>query len=193
MKYIRAVYGHGGRPGYDKEWRGDKDLAGGGELLDQGAHLVDLIRWMVGEPILAIGKTVQYVWNVGDMEDNAFGLFTWEDGKIAQFHTSWTQWKNRFQFQLYGTLGALEVEGLGGSYGTETLTHYRRNLAGGAPEVETMTFEGPDESWLKEWHDFVTAIRTGGQFMGTPEEGVGVMRLIDGLYRSSRCGQEVSL
>src|SRR5215813_1523602 len=47
--FIRCRYGHGGRPGYDKEWRANPEISGGGELLDQGIHVVDLFRWFLGD------------------------------------------------------------------------------------------------------------------------------------------------
>jgi predicted dehydrogenase len=62
LMFIRAVYGHGGRPGYDKEWRADPDLAGGGELLDQGVHIVDLCRWFLGDFAEVFGFISTYVW-----------------------------------------------------------------------------------------------------------------------------------
>jgi len=65
LMFIRAVYGHGGRPGYDKEWRADAELSGGGELLDQGVHLVDLCRWFLGDFSEAIGFTSTYFWDLG--------------------------------------------------------------------------------------------------------------------------------
>ena len=46
--FIRGRYGHGGRVGYDREWRADPALSGGGELIDQGVHLIDLSRWFLG-------------------------------------------------------------------------------------------------------------------------------------------------
>ena len=158
LMFIRAVYGHGGRPGYDKEWRADADLSGGGELLDQGVHIVDLCRWFLGDFAEVFGSTATYFWDLGhfesagrdspraangqsvapssiSLEDNAFALLRTADGRVAQFHTSWTQWKNRFSFEVFGRDGYLRVEGLGGSYGVERLEVGRaqagRRRAGG--------------------------------------------------------------
>ena len=63
--FVRAVYGHGGRPGYEKEWRGDAGLSGGGELLDQGVHIVDLCRWFMGSLVEVFGSTATYSWDLG--------------------------------------------------------------------------------------------------------------------------------
>jgi predicted dehydrogenase len=77
-------------------------------------------------------------------------------------HVSMTQWKNRFSFEVFGELGSLEVEGLGGSYGVERLVSTRRRLEGGSPDMEEQSFPGPDESWTAEWADFATALRRAG-------------------------------
>ena len=71
---IRCIYGHGGRPGYEKEWRASKDLCGGGELLDQGIHVVDLFRWFLGEFEEVFGRIDTFYWNM-EVEDNAFAVF----------------------------------------------------------------------------------------------------------------------
>jgi predicted dehydrogenase len=205
--FIRAVYGHGGRPGYDKEWRADASLSGGGELLDQGVHILDLCGWFMGEFSEVFVMAGTFAWNLGcwpskpepapghseggrarRLEDNAFALLRAPDGRIAQFHTSWTQWKNRFSFEVFGQAGALAVEGLGGSYGTESLSLTRRRAHGGPPFVETEAFGGPDDSWRLEWQEFVNAIHEGREPLANGDDGLRTMRLIDALYESARTG-----
>ena len=189
---IRARYGHGGRPGYEKEWRGNRDLAGGGELTDQGVHVLDLIHWFAGEPKEVFAYTQTAVWPLGSLEDSAFALMKFESGAIAQFHTAWTQWKNMFSFEVFGKLGSLTVDGLGRSYGPETFTVARRKKEGGAPFMERTVFDEEDISWAAEWKEFVDAIETGSPYMGTPSDGVTVMTLLDALYRSTQAGQPVA-
>jgi predicted dehydrogenase len=196
------------RPGYDKEWRADPDMAGGGELLDQGVHIVDLSRWFLGEFAEAYARTSTYYWNLGfypsqpaaeasspgaQLEDNAFALLSTTDGKVAQFHTSWTQWKNRFSFEVFGQDGYVRVEGLGGSYGTETLTLGRRKPGSGAPDEERFEYPGPDLSWQAEWDEFAAAIRDGRQPMASGEDAVETMRVTQALYASAATGQSVRL
>jgi predicted dehydrogenase len=209
LLFIRAVYGHGGRPGYDKEWRADADLAGGGELLDQGVHVIDLCRWFLGDFTEVFGITATYFWGndggpqtadgaqrsavSGRLEDNAFALLRTADGRVAQFHTSWTQWKNRFTFEIFGADGYLRVEGLGGSYGPERLEVGRRKTEGGAPQVETTEFPGPDLSWQAEWKEFTSAIREGRQPLASGEDGLAAMRIVAALYESARTGRLVHL
>jgi predicted dehydrogenase len=224
LMFIRAVYGHGGRPGYDKEWRADGVLAGGGELLDQGVHILDLCRWFMGDFAETIALTGTFTWDLGffptsrdagilpasvergagilpasdpspqrRLEDNAFALLRTADGRIAQFHTSWTQWKNLFSFEVFGQAGSLCIHGLGGSYGTETLTITHRSSEGGAPKQETEQFAGPDDSWRLEWREFVTAVNVQRQPLANGEDGLKAMELVDALYQSAWTGQVVKL
>lgn len=190
---IRARYGHGGRPGYEKEWRGSKELAGGGELTDQGVHVLDLIQWFAGVPQDVFGFVQTAVWPLDPLEDSAFALMRFGSGAIAQFHTTWTQWKNLFSFEVFGKKGSLVVEGLGRSYGPETLTVSLRKPQGGAPLQEKTTYDEEDISWAAEWADFVRAIDTDAPYYGAPAEGVAVMKMLDGIYRAAETKQVVGL
>jgi len=208
LMFIRAVYGHGGRPGYEKEWRANPEVSGGGELLDQGVHIVDVCRWFMGDFAEAFGFTSTYFWMsdrrpptadggqsvvCGRVEDNAFALLRTADGRVAQFHTSWTQWKNLFTFEVFGRDGYVRVDGLGGSYGTETLIVGHRRPQSGPPVEERFEFHGPDLSWQAEWQEFTSAIREDRQPLANGEDGLQVMRLIDAIYESARTGTVVRL
>jgi predicted dehydrogenase len=185
---IRARYGHGGRPGYEREWRGNPQLAGGGELTDQGVHVVDLINWFAGVPDEAFAYVSTAVWPIAPLEDNAFGLLRWKNGRVATLHTSWTQWKNLFSFEVFGSDGSLSVEGLGGSYGVERLIAAKRNPQGGVPATSERAFEGPDVSWRDEWTDFTNAVLHDAPYWGTPDDGLAAMRALHALYASARDG-----
>lgn len=193
LYFLRAVYGHGGRPGYDREWRGNAELAGGGELLDQGVHILDLCRWYLGEMHEVVGVTPRWFWDVAPLEDNAFVLLRNSQGQVANFHTSWTQWKNRFSFEVFGRDGYVKVEGLGGSYGVETLTVGHRLPESGPPREEQIVFEGADNSWQDDWEDFVDAIETGRPPEVSGAEGVEVMKLVEAVYKASRDSEWVVL
>jgi predicted dehydrogenase len=180
--FINAVYGHGGRPGYEEEWRGDPELAGGGELLDQGVHLIDLSRWFLGNLDLVSAVTPRWYWEVAPLEDNAFVLLQAPSGQVADLHTSWTLWKNGFSFEVLGREGYVRVDGLGGSYGVETLTVGHRKAEGGVP-LETITrFEHPDQSWEGDWRDLISSIELERDPEVGPEGGLAVMRLVDEIY-----------
>jgi predicted dehydrogenase len=182
----RARYGHGARPGYEREWRGNLELAGGGELTDQGVHVADLLHWFIGVPESVFAVTQTAVWPLGELEDNAFAILRYAGGRIATFHTSWTQWKNLFSLEVFGEQGSLAVDGLGGSYGDETLTIAHRAAQGGAPLMERLVFDGPDLSWRDEWADFVSGIIDGRPYLGGPTDGVIAMETLAALYRSAR-------
>jgi predicted dehydrogenase len=190
---IRAAYGHGGRPGYDQEWRGDPELAGGGELLDQGVHIVDLCRWFMGEFTEVTGMLGTWFWQVAPLEDNGFSLLRTAAGQIATIHTSWTQWKNLFRFEVFGRDGYLLVEGLGGSYGMERLTLGVRRPESGPPNQEAWEFPGLDISWQAEWEEFKAAIAEQRQPLGNGYDGYQAARVIDAIYESVRTGKMVVL
>ena len=191
IMFIRSRYGHGGRPGYEKEWRSDKDLCGGGELLDQGVHLIDLARWFIGNFESAYAILPTYFWKISPLEDNAFVLLRTPSGKIFQFHASWTNWKNILSFEIFGIDGYLQIDGLGGSYGTEKLIWGKRNRKGGVPNIQEFVFEGEDNSWSLEWEDFKQGILNGRSFVGTGEDGLEVMKTIAAIYKSAGINQTV--
>src|SRR3989344_1799984 len=176
LMYIKTTYGTGGRPGYEKEWRMDKKLSGGGELIDQGVHLIDLSRWFMGEITESKSELLTSFWPV-KVEDNAF---VWLKNKnvLAELHASWTEWKNRFVFEVYGTKGYLKIEGLGGSYGAETLTWGVR-IPGAAPREKSWEFSGEDKSWVKEWVNFRQAIMGRIKLNGSGKDGLMVLGLVE--------------
>ena len=190
---LRAAYGHGGRPGYEREWRGDPVLAGGGELLDQGVHLVDLSRWFLGDFARVSGAVGTWVWRVEPLEDNGFALLQTADGRVATLHTSWTQWRNLFRLEVLGTEGLATVGGLGGSYGPETLVHTRRRPGGGAPDERQWVFETGEVAWIEEWEEFAGAVRDGREPLGSASDGYEAARLVDAIYESGRTGRTVRL
>ena len=98
--FIRARYGHGGRLGYDREWRANPELSGGGELIDQGVHLVDLAYWFLGEFTKIEGHAATYFWDM-PVDDNAFISLRTASGQTAWLHVSCTEWKNFFIRNLW--------------------------------------------------------------------------------------------
>lgn len=195
--FIRAHYGHGGRPYMETEWRASKDLCGGGELLDQGVHLIDLCRWFVGEVKSVFGQVETKFWDI-EVEDNAFMLLKiidntdsnqyWHNESMtsvidAQLHVSWTNWKNSFQFEIYGSEGYLKINGLGGWYGKETLEFGLKNL-GKVPNIRTYAYDS-DDSWAKEWENLKESINNNVQPIGNYEDGLKANTIIEAVYKSS--------
>jgi predicted dehydrogenase len=105
---LRCRYGHGGRAGYEREWRADR-LSGGGELLDQGVHALDLFRWFAGEFTEVTAMLSSAFWPI-EVEDNVFCLLRSAEGATASLHASWMQWKNLFSFEVFGDRGYLVVD-----------------------------------------------------------------------------------
>jgi predicted dehydrogenase len=161
IMYVRGRYGHGGRLGYEDEWRAQPELSGGGELMDQGMHLLDLSHWLLGPLPLQSGLLRTNFWPVA-VEDNAV-LTLGETGETqapwATFHVSWTEWKNDFALEIYCKRAKLQVTGLWGSYGPQVLRIYRMGPQLGPPEVDVVEYGDEDRSWAAEWEHFRTAVR----------------------------------
>lgn len=157
LMFLRGRYGHGGRIGYDKEWRADPALSGGGELIDQGVHLIDLARWFLGDLPKVDGFAATYFWQM-PVDDNAFLLLRTADDKAAFLHVSCTEWKNLFSMEIYGRTGKLQIDGLGGSYGVERLTFYRMLPEMGPPETTSWEYPRGDQSWELEFREFLDDI-----------------------------------
>lgn len=189
---IRARYGHGGRPGMEKEWRASLHLCGGGELLDQGVHVIDLIRWFGGEITEVYGRVETSFWDI-EVEDNAMAIMQTVSGASAQFHVSWTNWKNLFSFEVHGSEGYLKVDGLGGSYGDETLEFGRRRREGGRPETEVFNFPKVDMSWHREWQEFIAAIEQQREPVGGGDDGLKANVVIEAMYESSASRRAVRI
>lgn len=183
LLFIRARYGHGGRVGYEREWRADPDIAGGGELIDQGIHLIDLSRWFLGEFSSVVGFTPTYFWDM-PVEDNAFLLLRTPRDQVAWLHASWTEWKNTFCFEIAGRDGKLQVDGLGGSYGTERLTYYRMLPEMGPPDVEEWSWPGADGSWRTEWDQFAAAVEAGAPVRSTIEGARAALTIVSQAYQN---------
>ena len=192
LMFIRGRYGHGSRPGMEKEWRSSKDLCGGGELLDQGVHLIDLSRWVSGEIRTAFGKVDTKFWSI-EVEDNGFMFLQTENNTDIQLHVSWTNWKNVFSFEIFGTEGYLKIEGLGGSYGPETLEFGKRKPEGGRPDVQFFEFPPEDISWVEEWQEFKSAIEEGREPVGNGLDGLRANQVIEAVYKSSETGKIINL
>jgi predicted dehydrogenase len=180
-QYVRGRYGHGGRPGYDREWRAVPELSGGGEAIDQGMHLVDLARWFLGEFTEATGATATYFWDM-PVEDNVFMLLRTGNGGIAQLHASWTEWKNLFSFELTGRNGKIEITGLGGSYGTERITYYKMLPEMGPPETTAWEYPMADASWRLETEAWLADIAAGRPSSPGIRDAQAALRVIERVY-----------
>lgn len=185
LMFVRGRYGHGGRTGYELEWRSLPQISGGGELLDQGVHLIDLAGWFLGPFVHIDGFAHTYFWNMA-VEDNGFMLLRDGQDRVAQLHASCTEWKNLFSFEIYGRHGKLHVEGLGGSYGVERLYFYRMLPEMGPPETTIWEFPGEDLSWSRELDAFCGFVEQ----RATPKPGLNeareALRVVEKIYGNSK-------
>jgi predicted dehydrogenase len=184
LMFLRARYGHGGRIGYDREWRADPKLSGGGELIDQGAHLIDLARWFLGDFPVVQGFAHTYYWNM-PVDDNAFMILRTGDNKTAFLHASCSEWKNTFSLEIYGRAGKIDISGLGGSYGIERIAFYRMLPQMGPPETTIWEYPMADDSWAFEFAAFVDDIRAKRAPGPGVADAVAVLRIIEQVYKDS--------
>ena len=185
LMFIRGRYGHGGRVGYDREWRADPAISGGGELLDQGVHLIDLARWFLGEFTVVEGHSGTYYWDM-PVDDNAFLSLRTKNGQTAWLHASCTEWKNMFSFEIYGRDGKLQVDGLGGSYGVERLSHYQMRPEMGPPETTIWEYPGEDTSFKLELSSFVDSITGGVRHGPGLGDALKALEIVESIYRTSK-------
>jgi predicted dehydrogenase len=194
LSFMRVRYGHGGRLGYESEWRAQPEQSGGGELIDQGVHILDLIHWFFGPLPLRASFVTTSFWNM-PVDDNA--VLTVADAgpaapgqgapppRWATFHVSCSEWKNTFSLELYGRTGKVLVSGLGGSYGVETLTYYRMLPQMGPPEIEQREFTGPDRSWALDLQNLVSHLSSGTPLWGDLASARYALEVVRDAYRQS--------
>jgi len=192
LLFLRCRYGHGGRAGYEKEWRANPAESGGGVLLDQGIHALDLFRWFLGEFEDVSAVLARAFWPA-PVEDNAFCTLRTPAGQVASLHVSWTQWKNLFSFEVFGEKGYLLIEGLGASYGRERLVIGQRPAEFGPPTEVFVEYDDEDSSWAKEWAEFVSAICEDRSPLADGFDGWQALRLVQAAYESAQTGRAVSL
>ncbi|HLL92087.1 MAG TPA: Gfo/Idh/MocA family oxidoreductase [Solirubrobacteraceae bacterium] len=163
LMHLRARYGHGGRLGYDREWRAFPERSGGGELIDQGMHLLDLTHWLAGPLPLYSALLRTHFWDT-PVEDNAALILGERDSRTAPWamlHVTWTEWKNMFSLEAYCEHAKIQVDGLVRSYGPQRLRVYRMSPELGPPEMQEIDYPDEDRSWELEWQSFAHAIEAG--------------------------------
>lgn len=187
---IRGVYGKAGNRNFANEWRNNFDLSGGGILLDQGIHMLDLICYFIGRVTLVKSIVNNLVWKEIPTEDSALAILRTNDGKIASLHSCAVQWKHKFDMDIICSNGYIALNGIltpSQSYGEETITYYKKDLCEktgklGRPMEHTLCFDS-DESWEYEIGEFYDVIKKGEPVrQGTSEQAVNVMKLVMDIY-----------
>ncbi|MHB8565645.1 MAG: Gfo/Idh/MocA family protein [Nitrososphaerales archaeon] len=190
--FIRARYGHGGRAGYEGQWRSDPKLVAGGQLMEHGIHVVDLFRMLLGDFKTAVGFTSTNYWPIAPLEDNAFALFRNGKNQAAFLHSSLTQWRNLFSFEVGGENAFASIDGLGGGYGVEKAILNPREFDKPFRE-EVIEFRGEDKSWSLELSDFIDSIQNGKEPSGSGKDGLEALRMVLAIYESSRQSRPIEI
>lgn len=190
LLWMRGVYGKSGGMGFEQNWRSKREIAGGGILLDQGIHMLDLFRAFCGDFDEVKSLVGNSFWKI-DVEDNAFALLRNREGQVAMLHSSSTQWKHTFSLEIFLSEGYIAVNGILSStrsYGRETLIVARRQFEpNGYPEGtprEEITYFDEDRSWAREVEEFADAIvHDQPVTIGTAEDALRVMELVFRIYQ----------
>lgn len=183
---LRGVYGKSQmiRFDVDTNWRIDRALAGGGILLDQGIHMVDLMRLFAGEFVEVHSYISNGFWE-HDVEDNAYALMRTEDGVVALLQSSATQWRHTFNLDITLERGAIVLSGILSStksYGAETLRLvFKGENDAGDPREQTTRYNA-DNSWGKEVAAFAAAIDGAPVVSGSSEDALRTMELVYRIY-----------
>lgn len=193
LLWMKGTYGKAGSIDYNKNWRNYKNKSGGGILIDQGIHMLDLMRYLSGEEFEKINSFVTNAyWNI-EVEDNAFAIMKTFSNTIAMLHSSATHWKHKFLLEMYFEEGYINLDGiLSGtrSYAPETLVVGRREFeditfAMGKPKESITWFEN-DDSWEIEIREFLNAIIKHEKVKnGTSQDAYKTLMLIEKIYNNS--------
>ena len=183
---LRGIYGKSQLVTFDQDsWRTRRDLAGGGVLLDQGIHMLDLIRLFGGEFTQVHSFIDNSHWG-HDVEDNAYALMRAEDGTVAMLHSSATQWRHSFRLEIALDKGAIVLSGIlsgSKSYGAETLTVMRIGENDMGDPREDITRYNHDPSWSDEIAEFAEAIINDNEITnGSADDALKTMRLVYQIY-----------
>lgn len=182
---VRGVYGKSKIVPFEGSWRSERKYAGGGILLDQGIHMVDLMRLFCGEFVEIKSYVSNNYWKC-DVEDNVYALMKDEKGRVAMLHSSATQWQHRFLLEIAFAEGYLELQGLltsTKSYGQERLVVGKRNESSTGTEREEIITYLNDNSWRDEIHEFAdSVIQDKPVLHGDIKDALATIKLVYGIY-----------
>tara|TARA_B100000965_G_scaffold401945_1_gene426859 strand:- start:968 stop:2026 length:1059 start_codon:yes stop_codon:yes gene_type:complete len=184
---LRGLYGKSKFISYTdiSHWRTERSIAGGGILLDQGIHMVDLMRLFAGE-FTDIHSFVSNAYWKHNVEDNAYALMRTADGVVGMLHSSATQWRHRFSLDITLEKGALILSGIlsgSKSYGAETLTVVHADDDDQGDPKEDVTRYNHDPSWADEIADFADAIVSERPITeGSSDDALKTMQLVFRIY-----------
>jgi predicted dehydrogenase len=182
---LRGVYGKSKILSFRSDWRTKRALAGGGILLDQGIHMVDLLRHFAGE-FRDIHSFISNSYWKHDVEDNAYALMRTAEGVVAFLHSSATQWRHRFQLEIALSGGSIILSGIlsgSKSYGSETITVVTHDGDDSGDPREQTTLYNRDNSWRDEIFEFVDSILADKPVaVGSSMDALRTMHLLYRIY-----------
>lgn len=186
--WMRGRYGKSVDKSYYDNWRAKKKFAGGGILIDQGIHMLDLFLFLGGDFDTIHASVSNLYWNL-NVEDNVFAtLENSKTGLAASLHSTMTQWRHLFSLEVFLEKGYFVLNGLktsSNTYGEEILTIAKnRSVAPAATweDEKNITYHS-DKSWESEVDHFITTIKNNGKIkIGNSDDAIKLMRIIDKIY-----------
>ena len=183
---VRGVYGKSSIIPFSGGWRSKRELSGGGILLDQGIHMVDLMRLFCGEFEEVKSFVSNDFWK-HDVEDNAFAIMKDEKGRIAMLNSSATQWQHKFNLEISLSQGYIELHGIlsgSKSYGEEKIIIGNRDQLSKNGQMQSKTIKFlEDNSWKDEIYEFASSVINNKPIStGTSYDALETMKLVYSIY-----------
>lgn len=183
---IRGVYGKSSIIPFSKGWRSERRYAGGGILLDQGIHMLDMIRYFAGDFDEIKSFVSNDYWH-HDVEDNAYAIMRNKNGCVAMIHSTATQWQHKFRLELSLEDALIELGGIlsgSKSYGQEKLTVVPRKEGSSVGSFNEMTTSYLDDnSWRDEVNEFADFILNDKPVInGNSHDALKVMEMVYRVY-----------
>ena len=183
---LRGLYGKSRVIPFSGGWRSQRELAGGGILLDQGVHMLDLMRYFCGEFIEVKSFISNHYWN-HDVEDNAYALMKDTSGRIAMLNSSATEWQHKFRLEIALTEGYINLSGIlsgSKSYGEEKIVFGKRDDESNNGQMKSNTLQFlSDNSWIDEINEFANAIINNKKIVsGNSKDALETMKLVFKIY-----------
>lgn len=185
LMFMKINYGHGARLGYGKEWRFNPSLSGGGQLIDQGTHAIDISMIFLGNLKGIKSNIKSYFWKK-NIDDNNFLILEFDQKLVSFIHTSCTEWKNTFNLEIYGKIGKIKIFGKGGSYGEEKLILYKMNPRKfGVPKIQEWSFVKKNNTFEKEYKYFLSLIKNKNYQNFSLLESLNVLNAVKEIYKQN--------